>query len=142
MENSFQEEVYMEETAGDEEIVSNIPVKRLEGAFDDIADEPEENIDGIVSQNCEEATVVTDSSDTVQKKTMRVFLRVRPLVKESESSTVRAFTDTTFTTVAPTTSNRAKYTKTEQRSYEFNKVFGPDQNQEMVFTTVIPSFNG
>ena len=137
MENSFQEEVYMEETAGDEEIVSNIPVKRLEGAFDDIADEPEENIDGIVSQNCEEATVVTDSSDTVQKKTMRVFLRVRPLVKESESSTVRAFTDTTFTTVAPTTSNRAKYTKTEQRSYEFNKVFGPDQNQEMVFTGIV-----
>lgn len=92
----------------DDQTLSSIPVKKLEGSFDNIAKN-----DNIVSQ-------------------LRVFLRVRP-ISERLDNTITVDSDTSILTTAPVISNRAKYTKTEERSYTFNRVFGPFSTQEEVF---------
>jgi hypothetical protein len=92
----------------DEVSVSSNPVKKLEGSFDTIA-----KIEGTVSQ-------------------LRVFLRVRP-ISERQESTISVDTETSIVTSAPEISNRAKYTKTEERSYTFHRVFGPTSTQDEVY---------
>jgi Kinesin motor domain len=92
----------------DDATVSSIPVKKLEGSFDTIAKN-----DTVVSQ-------------------LRVFLRVRPISGNLES-TITVHSDVSIVTTAPEISNRAKHTKMEERSYNFNRVFGPSSTQEDVF---------
>ena len=92
----------------DDNSVSSIPVKKLEGSFDNIAKN-----ESLVSQ-------------------LRVYLRVRP-ISEKLDSTISLESETTIITTAPEISNRAKYTKMEERTYTFNRVFGPSSEQNEVF---------
>lgn len=89
--------------------LASIPVKKLEGSFDTIAKN-----ESVVSQ-------------------LRVFLRVRP-ISEKLGNTMSVDSDTSITTSAPQISNRAKYTKMEERTYTFNRVFSPSSTQDEVFS--------
>ncbi|CAM9397998.1 unnamed protein product, partial [Ectocarpus fasciculatus] len=63
---------------------------------------------------------------------LKVFLRVRPSTAQNET-TIQCVSDTEIITTAPEVSNRAKYTKTEERQYVFNRVFAPGAEQGAVF---------
>lgn len=62
---------------------------------------------------------------------MKVYLRVRPTSKSE--STISVESETAIVTNAPDSSKRAQYTKTEERHYSFNRVFGPESIQADVF---------
>ncbi len=66
----------------------------------------------------------------------KVFLRVRPIPDKMES-TIIVESETSIVTNAPESSKRAQYTKKEERKYTFHKIFGPDSNQEEVFTNSV-----
>lgn len=85
-----------------------IPVKKLQPSFDNIA----------------------------KDEHLKVYLRVRPVIGLTESS-IRVVSDTSITTIAPESSNRAKYTKTEERDYSFSRVFGTTSSQQDVFTHAV-----
>lgn len=76
--------------ADDEASELNAAAKKLQDTFDDVAR-------------------YSDSS-------LKVFLRVRPSSSVAES-TIKVVSDTEMITTAPEVSNRAKYTKTEERQY-------------------------
>jgi hypothetical protein len=65
--------------------------KKLQGSFDDVAGQ---------------------QADT----SLKVFLRVRP-PPHTTQTTIKCVSDTEIHTTAPEVSNRAKYTKTEERQY-------------------------
>ena len=97
---------------------SSIPIKRLENAFETIAKtEPNSTADG-------------------KTNSLRVFLRVRPISTKLEN-TISIESDTSIVSSAPVISNRAKYTKLEERCYTFNRVFAPSANQEEVFAYAV-----
>ena len=96
----------------DDSTVSSVPIKKLENAFENIA-------------KCE-----STGNSTVSQ--LRVFLRVRPISAKLEN-TIVVDSETSIISTAPMISNRAKYTKTEERSYTFNRVFGPSSGQDEVF---------
>jgi hypothetical protein len=87
------------------------PVKKLLNNFDDLAK--------------------GDTNQPVNEENMKVYLRVRP-IKAGVENTIRVDTKQ-IATVAPMTSHRAKYTKTEERTYDFNRCFGPEANNSEVF---------
>lgn len=68
-----------------------LAAKKLQGHFDDVA-------------------------GTTESSTLKVFLRVRPSTAQNET-TIQCVSDTEIITTAPEVSNRAKYTKTEERQY-------------------------
>lgn len=97
---------------------SSVPIKRLENAFETIAKtEPNSTADGKTSS-------------------LRVFLRIRPISMKLEN-TISIESDTSIVSSAPVISNRAKYTKLEERCYTFNRVFAPSANQEEVFAHAV-----
>ena len=65
--------------------------KKLQESFDDVAGRPESSL--------------------------KVFLRVRPTTCALNETTVTCLSDTEIRTNAPDISNRAKYTKMEERHY-------------------------
>lgn len=51
------------------------------------------------------------------ESSLKVYLRVRPTTCTQNDSTIQCISDTEILTIAPDVSNRAKYTKTEERHY-------------------------
>ena len=86
----------------------NIPVKKLSEMFD-----------SVVSKNIGEDIV-----------NMQVYLRIRP---SNGISTIKVENDTSIITIAPESSKRAQYTKTEERHYNFTHIYGPTSKQTDVF---------
>lgn len=86
----------------------NIPVKKLSEMFD-----------SVVSKNIGEDIV-----------NMQVYLRIRP---SNGISTIKVENDTSIITMAPESSKRAQYTKTEERHYNFTHIYGPTSKQTDVF---------
>ena len=149
-EHSFTHDETEEYVGAVEEVATDIPVMRLEDAFDDIAADESEEEDNYEDDENKAAAIedkedrgggldleVGQSQPSVEPKSMKVFLRVRPINSNKDATTVNRFTDTGLVTVAPSTSNRAKYTKTEERHYEFNKVFGPDSDQTHIYLGMV-----
>jgi hypothetical protein len=93
----------------DDSISVPVPVKKLQDSFDNAA-----------------------KVDTH----LKVYLRIRPISEKLES-TIKVDSLTSIITSAPETSNRAKYTKLEERHYTFNRIFGPDSSQSEVFNHVV-----
>ena len=89
----------------------NIPIKKLSDMFD-----------SVVNKN------VASSDDIVN---MQVYVRIRPT--SNGSSTIKIDSDTSITTIAPESSKRAQYTKTEERHYNFTHIYGPSSKQTDVF---------
>jgi len=90
----------------------NIPVKKLSDMFD-----------SVVNKN------IASSDDIVN---MQVYVRIRPT--SNGSSTIKIESDTSITTIAPESSKRAQYTKTEERHYNFTHIYGPSSKQTDVFS--------
>ena len=97
---------------------TGIPIKKLENAFETIAK--------------------TESNATADGKasSLRVFLRVRPISSKHEN-TITVDSETSIISTAPVISNRAKYTKLEERCYTFNRVFAPHAQQDEVFAQAV-----
>lgn len=119
LEISFEEEdiadlttVISEFPLADDNPGQNIPVKKLSDTFD--------------------GCVKTETH-------MKVFLRIRPIASNGKctESTIRIENDFSIVTNAPETSKRAQYTKTEERHYVFNRVFGPLCLQSDIFEQAI-----
>ena len=97
--NSFEGDAYAdvnsiitEFPSGLDDNSEPIPAKKLQGCFDDVA-----------------TTAGAESC-------LKVYLRVRPSTVNNES-TIECVSDNQINTTAPEVSNRAKYTKTEERQY-------------------------
>jgi len=90
----------------------NIPIKKLSDMFD-----------SVVNKN------IASSDDIVN---MQVYVRIRPT--SNGSSTIKIESDTSITTIAPESSKRAQYTKTEERHYNFTHIYGPSSKQTDVFS--------
>jgi hypothetical protein len=86
-----------------------IQAKKLQGSFDDVA--------------------------RSESSCLKVYLRVRPPSSDSQS-TVAVVSETDIMTTAPENSNRAKFTRTEERQYTFSRIFGPDSHQTHIFEHV------
>lgn len=98
----------------------NIPVKKLSDMFD-----------SVVNKNI----IVPSSSEDICN--MQVSIRIRPI--SNGISTIKIESDTSITTIAPESSKRAQYTKTEERHYNFTHIYGPTSRQTDVFNkTVAP----
>lgn len=95
---------------GDDRPGEQLPIKKLSGVFESVA-----------------------SHDDAS---MKVYLRVRPIAAKLQS-TIRIDSSTTIATVAPDSSKRAQYTKTEERQYVFSKVFGPESVQEEINESIV-----
>lgn len=118
MDSSFDKDDIVEDCREENGVVSDfpddgpIPVKKLQEQFDSLV----------------------KTEDT----SFKVYLRVRP-VSENTEITAKVVSDTVIVTNAPTTSNRAKYTKLEERYYSFTKVFGPSSSQRDIFDNTVDS---
>ena len=90
----------------------NIPIKKLSDMFDSVVNKNIASPDDIVN--------------------MQVYVRIRPT--SNGSSTIKIESDTSITTIAPESSKRAQYTKTEERHYNFTHIYGPSSKQTDVFS--------
>lgn len=113
---------------GDDQPGCNIPIKKLSVEFDNFANPIilKTNLNDEVTNN-----IVSD-----KETNMKVFIRIRPTDKTSDTNTITVLSDTTIVTNAPESSKRAQYTKMEERHYSFTGVFGPDSSQEDIFGQV------
>eukprot|EP01038_Epipyxis_sp_PR26KG_P015059 gene15059-20263_t len=75
--------------------------------------------------------------DRPAEDTMKVFLRVRPIMNKADC-TITVDSQYAITTTAPDSSKRALYTRTDARNYVFNRVFGPESQQEEVYDKIVP----
>jgi hypothetical protein len=105
-----------------------IPVKKLDDMFDDV--------DVEVVQPTEKRKKLSEDTNKSGKESLKVYLRVRPMIG-SDMSTIKESGANSIVTVAPVSSNRAKYTRVEERQYSFHKVFGPDSSQDDVFKDMV-----
>jgi hypothetical protein len=136
LDNSFDEQtqnldinsVIAEFPNGDDQPGCNIPIKKLSVEFDNFANPI------ILKTNLNDD--VTNNLSLEKETNMKVFIRIRPTDKTSDTNTITVLSDTTIVTNAPESSKRAQYTKMEERHYSFTRVFGPNSSQSDIFGQV------
>ena len=120
--------------------LNDIPQKKLEDDFDNqvelINNNDIKDVDVEVEVVAELEHVINVPTINTQPESMRVYVRVRP-TDDVIDNTIKEITSTMLITTAPDSSNRAKYTKTEQRQYKFSQVFGPESIQNEVFNGMV-----